>query len=182
MNIKGSQSEKNIRTALTGESFARNKYTFYALQARKEGHDDIAEMFETMATNETNHAKIWFNILNGGLGTTKNNIIDAANGENGEWMNMYPNFAKVAREEGFEELAQMFERIAEIEKDHEKRFLKALVSLNAQTRYEEKVDESVKDTNKIGYRCMFCGATYESRQDVCSVCEAIGSFEKCVIE
>jgi len=182
MNIKGTQSEKNIKAALTGESIARNKYTFYAIQAKKEGHPEIAEMFETMAKNESNHAKIWFSLLNNGLGTTKNNIMDSANGENGEWMNMYPDFAKVARQEGLEELAQMFEKVADIEKDHERRFLKALISLNSGSKYDEKVDDAVEETKKIGYRCMFCGATYDNRPDVCSVCEAIGSFEKCSIE
>lgn len=178
MKINGTKSEQNIKSALMGESIARNKYTFYAMQAKKEGHPEIAELFERMAGNESIHAKIWFHILNNGLGTTTKNLMDAAQGENGEWMTMYPNFAKIAREEGLEELAVMFDKVAEIEADHEKTFLQALANLskNSKVKEENNVQEQPK---KQGYRCMFCGAKYESRPDVCSTCEAIGSFEGC---
>lgn len=182
MNLKGTQSEKNIRAALTGESLARNKYTYYAIQARSEGNEEIAELFEKMAKNEMTHAKIWFTMLNDGLGTIEKNLQDAAAGENSEWKNMYPAFAATAREEGLEELASMFEKVAEIENDHERRFLKALIS------YKKKIqniytEESASQKEPIaGYRCMFCGATFEYRPDVCNVCGAIGSFEDCEID
>lgn len=183
MNFKGTQSENNIKKALAGESIARNKYTYYAMQARAEGHFDIADLFEKMAQNETTHAKIWFTMLNGGLGTTETNLQNAAIGENQEWMDMYPDFAKTAREEGLEELAQMFEKVAEIENDHERRFMKTLVNLKKQTLSQEKVTIEQKDTAVVqGYCCMFCGATFEDRPDVCPVCQAIGSFEACEIE
>ncbi|MGE4213286.1 MAG: rubrerythrin family protein [Anaerotignaceae bacterium] len=191
MNLKGTKSEKNIKAALTGESLARNRYTFYAMQAQKEGHTEIAEMYERMAKNESMHAKIWFSILNDGLGTTKENLMESAKGENGEWMTMYPEFAKTAREEGLEELAVMFEKVADIEKDHEKTFLKNLMAMMASEKSKEEVVEetvaTLKDdhhraVSKPGYRCMFCGAVYEDRPDVCNVCGAIGSFERCMIE
>lgn len=193
MNLKGTKSEKNIKAALTGESLARNKYTFYAMQAQKEGYTEIAEMYERMAKNESMHAKIWFSILNDGLGTTKENLMDSAKGENGEWMTMYPEFAKTAREEGLEELAIMFEKVAEIEKDHEKTFLKTLMAMMAGEKENLKdavAEESVempkenhhKPVSKAGHRCMFCGAVFEDRPDVCNVCGAIGSFERCMIE
>lgn len=193
MNLKGTKSEKNIKAALTGESLARNKYTFYAMQAKKEGYDEIAEMYERMAKNESMHAKIWFSILNDGLGTTKENLADSAKGENGEWMTMYPEFAKTAREEGLEELAVMFEKVAEIEKDHEKTFLKTLMTMMA-TEKSNVEEDAVEETQEMpkedhhkaakqhGYRCMFCGAVFEDRPDVCNVCGAIGSFERCIIE
>lgn len=191
MNLKGTKSEKNIIAALTGESLARNKYTFYAMQAQKEGYPEIAEMYERMAKNESIHAKIWFSMLNNGLGTTKGNLVESAKGENGEWMNMYPEFAKTAREEGLDELAEMFERVASIEQDHEKTFLKSLMSImvgeksNAKEE-EEKLTAAPQGKNKpvikSGYRCMFCGAVYEKRPDVCNVCGAIGSFDNCKIE
>lgn len=193
MNLKGTKSEKNIKAALTGESLARNKYTFYAMQAQKEGYSEIAEMYERMAKNESMHAKIWFSILNDGLGTTKENLADSAKGENGEWMTMYPEFAKTAREEGLEELAVMFEKVAEIEKDHEKTFLKSLMAMMTSEKsnlndgmVEEKAEmpkeNHHKPESKAGYRCMFCGAVFEDRPDVCNVCGAIGSFERYLIE
>lgn len=175
MNLKGTKSESNVKAALTGESLARNKYTFYAMQARTEGNEELAELFEKMAKNETSHAKIWFNILNNGLGNSLDNLKDAAEGENSEWTSMYPNFAKVAREEGLEELAVMFEKVAEIESDHERRFLKAFLDLKRKNN-NEKPDEK-KEKLEHGYYCMFCGAKFDKRPDVCPVCGAIGSFE-----
>ncbi|MGL4790194.1 MAG: rubrerythrin family protein, partial [Anaerotignaceae bacterium] len=137
-----------------------------------------AKLFETMAVNESYHAKIWFSLLNNGLGTTKENLTNSAQGENDEWADMYPEFAKTAREEGLEDIAIMFEKVAAIEKEHERRFLKALIALKSNAPIEEQV---TKTTKKIGYVCMFCGATFEDRPDVCSVCGAIGSFDKKVI-
>ncbi|MGO5053523.1 rubrerythrin family protein [Lachnospiraceae bacterium LCP25S3_G4] len=185
MNLKGTQTEKNMSSALMGESLARNNYTFYAMQAKKEGYPEVAELFERMAKNETTHAKIWFSMLNDGLGETKNNLIASAQGENGEWKNMYPNFAQTAREEGLPEVAEMFERVAAIEKDHEATFLKAVISMSTkdkpQETKKEQEPEIIVKTTKSGYRCQFCGATFEHRPDVCSVCKAIGSFETCTI-
>lgn len=183
MNLKGTQSEKNIKSALVGESLARNKYTYYAIQARTEGHTEIADLFEKMAKNEMTHAKIWFSLLHNGLGKTEANLTDSATGENDEWSDMYPQFAKTARAEGLEDLAQMFEKVAAIEKDHERTFLKALINLKKKTQPETTVQEKeVKTITVPGSRCMFCGAQFESRPDVCSVCGAIGSFESCEIE
>ena len=191
MNLKGTETEKNMRTALAGESMARNKYTYYAMQAKAEGQAEIAVFFEKMAGNEMIHAKIWFSMLNDGLGNTEKNLSDAAAGENDEWTDMYPGFAKTAREEGLDEIADMFEKVAEIEKDHERRFLQKLIGMkkkahsakegNAQATSQARETPSAK--RKVeGYRCMFCGATFEDRPDVCSVCKAIGSFESCTIE
>lgn len=182
-NLKGSKTEKNIMAAFEGESKARNRYTFYGEQARKEGQTDIANMFERMSKNETAHAKLWFKLLNDGLGNCEDNLKEAAAGENGEWTSMYPEFAKVAREEGFDEVARMFEQVAKIEKDHEYTFLKAFMAL----RSAEGATDSAKSSAPVQqeilqekpiYRCMFCGAVFDDRPDVCPVCQAIGSFER----
>ena len=117
--LKGSKTEKNLMTAFAGESQARNKYTYYASKARKDGYVQIANIFEETANNEKEHAKMWFKLLNGGIGSTAENLRDAAAGENYEWTDMYASFAKEAREEGFEEIARQFEGVAAIEKEHE---------------------------------------------------------------
>lgn len=185
MNLKGSVTERNLKSALTGESLARNKYTFYAMQAKAEGKPEIAELFEKMAMNESFHARAWFNFLNGDAKSSEENLLDAAKGENTEWRSMYPEFAKIAREEGFESYAQMFERVAEIEKDHERQFLSAVIELKSKGKLDANVAEAVeKEAEKKlvkadGYRCQFCGAVYDNRPDVCPVCQAIGSFENC---
>lgn len=188
MELKGTRTEKNIKAALAGESIARNKYTYYAAQARKEGHPEVADLFERMAGNESIHAKIWYTNLNGPIKESMENLRSAASGEFKEWSDMYPEFAQVAREEGFEHLAVLFERVAEIEKAHEKQFMEAMVQLSKQMRVasaqaqpvaEEEEEEQFQE--KQGYRCIFCGAVYEDRLDVCPVCEAIGSFEPCTI-
>ena len=180
MQLQGSQTEKNLKTALAGESLARNKYTFFAAKAKKEGHPEIAELFEKMAVNESTHAKLLYISLYGNIGDSLSNLKIAASGENDEWMTMYPDFAKIAREEGFPELASLFERIAEIEKDHEKRFLAAMLKL-MQKNKQETVAESQPVKTVAGHRCMFCGASFAQRPDVCSVCGAIDSFEPCEI-
>ena len=116
-NIKGTQTEKNLQTAFAGESQARNKYTYYASKARKDGFEQIADIFEETARNEKEHAKIWFKLLNGGnVGTTIENLEAAANGENYEWTQMYAQFALEAKEEGFTDIAALFELVAKIEK------------------------------------------------------------------
>ncbi len=184
MELKGTRTEQNIKAALAGESIARNKYTYYADQARKEGNPELAAMFERMAGNESIHAKIWYTALHGEVGSNMENLRSAAKGEFEEWSSMYPEFAKIAREEGFEKLAVTFERVAEIEKNHEKQFMEAMIELAKATK-NQKVQLAIEQEHEVqkkpGYRCAFCGAVYESRLDVCPVCEAIGSFEPCTI-
>lgn len=195
MDLKGTKSEQNVKDALAGESLARNKYTYYALQAKSEGHDDIAEFFEKMADNEREHAKIWFKMLHGGLGTTSANLEDAATGESYEWQTMYPQFAADARAEGLDMLAAMFEKIAAIENDHEKSFLEKFMEFKLRKNSEKPQsihqakpaftpqitpvhtasDRSSSEVKQ--YRCMFCGNLEAHRLDVCPVCEAIGAFE-----
>ncbi len=182
MELKGTQSEQNVKAALMGESLARNKYTFFAAVAKKEGHNEIAELFEKMALNESTHAKLLYTTLYGELSDSLSNLKDAASGENAEWTNMYPSFAKTAEEEGLTELAQLFQNIAKIEHDHERRFLEAMLHLMQKNRKTPEAPVKTEQKQKVnGYRCMFCGATYEQRPDVCSTCHAIGSFEPCEI-
>ena len=124
--LKGSRTEANLMTAFAGESQARNKYTFYASAARKEGFQQIADFFEETANNERAHAKIWFELLHGGMPATQENLQDGAAGEHYEWTEMYADFAKTAKEEGFDQIAFLFEQVAKIEKAHEERYLKLL--------------------------------------------------------
>ena len=130
MELKGSKTEKNLMEAFSGESQARNKYTYYASKAKKDGYVQIAKFFEDTANNEKEHAKIWFKLLVGGdIKGTKENLADAANGENYEWTDMYAKFAKEAKEEGFDEIARLFEKVGEIEKTHEERYRKLLENI-----------------------------------------------------
>ena len=123
--LKGTKTEANLQAAFAGESQARNKYTYYASKAKKDGYVQIADLFEETANNEKEHAKIWFKLLHGGdIPTTEENLLDAAEGENYEWTDMYAGFAKEAREEGFTEIAVLFEKVAAIEKMHEERYRK----------------------------------------------------------
>ena len=128
--LKGTKTEANLQTAFAGESQARNKYTYYASKAKKDGYVQIADLFEETANNEKEHAKIWFKLLHGGeVPTTEENLLDAAEGENYEWTDMYAGFAKEAREEGFTEIAVLFEKVAAIEKMHEERYRKLLANV-----------------------------------------------------
>ena len=129
MNIKGTKTEANLKTAFAGESQARNKYTYFASKAKKDGYVQIAAIFEETANNEKEHAKIWYKLLNDGIGSTVDNLKEAAGGENYEWTDMYATFAKEAREEGFEDIAKLFEGVAEIEKEHEERYKKLLANI-----------------------------------------------------
>ena len=149
MELKGSKTEENLLAAFAGESEARNKYTYYASKARKEGYVQIANIFEETAANEKEHAKIWFKLLKGGIGTTAENLADAAAGENYEWTDMYATFAKEAREEGFDEIATLFEGVAAIEKEHEERYKKLLENV-------EKGLVFSKDGDTI-WQCSNCG-------------------------
>ena len=150
MELKGSKTEQNLMAAFAGESQARNKYTYYASKARKEGYEQIAEIFEETANNEKEHAKMWFKELhNGTIPETLENLKDAAAGENYEYTDMYVDFAKTAREEGFERLAKLFESVAEIERHHEERYLKLV----------ENIEEGIvfsRDDERI-WQCRNCG-------------------------
>lgn len=176
MNIKNTKSEENINAAFAGESMARSKYLFFAQQAKAEGHDTECALFERMAQNELAHAKLWFSLLNPDKGTTADCLTKAAAGEHGEWADMYPSFAAQAREDGLEDLAIMFEKVAGIESLHERTFLQALVDLSAETG--KGVEVTVPENSAMAYRCMFCGMESENPLDVCPVCQAIGAFEK----
>ena len=122
MKLEGSKTQANLMTAFAGESQARNKYTYYASQAKKEGYEQIANIFTETANNEKEHAKIWFKLLHDGMPSTAENLKDAAAGENYEWTEMYAQFAKEAKEEGFDKIAFLFEAVAKIEKEHEERY------------------------------------------------------------
>ena len=124
--LKGTRTEANLQTAFAGESMARNKYTFFASKAKKDGYVQIAKIFEETAANEKEHAKIWFKLLNGGIDDTAANLKAAAEGENYEWTDMYATFAKEAREEGFDHIADLFEMVGAIEKEHEERYRRLL--------------------------------------------------------
>lgn len=189
MELKGTRTEQNLLAAFSGESMARNKYLFFAEKAKQEGHNEVAELFEKMAQNEGVHGKLLYQRLKG-VGSSAANLQEAVMGEYGEWSSMYPSFAKIAREEGFEGIGELFDQISQIERDHEHRFLAALAKLNgaapaAKTAAPAASASAAKTTKTVevaGYRCMFCGATYEERPNVCGVCEAIGSFEPTTIQ
>ena len=165
MELKGSKTEQNLMTAFAGESQARNKYSYYASQAKKDGYEQIAAIFEETANNEKEHAKLWFKELHGGkVPTTLDNLADAANGENYEWTEMYKEFAETAREEGFARLAYLFEEVAKIEKEHEERYLTLLKNIE-DNRVFEKSEEKI-------WICRNCGHVYVGTKalEVCPVC------------
>ena len=163
MELKGSKTEQNLWTAFAGESQARNKYTYFASKAKKEGFEQIAAIFEETAGNEKEHAKLWFKEL-GGIGTTAENLKAAAEGENYEWTDMYATMAKEAREEGFDRLAFLFEGVAKIEKEHEERYLALLKNL----------DEGMvfKRGEEYIWKCRNCGHIHVGKEapGVCPVC------------
>lgn len=162
--LKGSKTEQNLREAFAGESMARTQYTFFASKARKEGYEQIAELFEETANNEKEHAKMWFKLLSGGIGSTTENLKAAAQGEHYEWTDMYDKFAKEAREEGFDQIAALFEGVAAIEKEHEERYLKLLHNV------EEGIVFS-RDGDTI-WKCRNCGhiCIGPKAPEVCPVC------------
>ena len=163
--LKGTKTEKNLMEAFAGESQARNKYTYYASVAKKEGYEQIAAVFEETASNEKEHAKMWFKELHGGsVPGTIENLIDAAKGENGEWTEMYKRMAEEAREEGFIEIAEKFEGVAAIEKRHEERYNKLLENVKKNTVFK-KTEEKV-------WICRNCGHIYVGKEapKVCPVC------------
>ena len=163
MELKGSQTEKNLWAAFAGESQAYTKYGYYASRAKKDGFEQISALFAETSGNEKEHAKIWFKLV-AGIGTTAENLAAAADGEHEEWTSMYPGFAKVAEEEGFTKIARLFEAVAKIEKEHEERYRLLLANVK-----DEKV---FKKDEKIIWQCRNCGYVCESPQapQVCPVC------------
>lgn len=165
MELKGSKTEQNLMTAFAGESQARNKYTYFASKARKDGYEQIAAIFEETANNEKEHAKMWFKELNGGsISDTAANLLAAAEGENYEWTDMYQEFAKTAKEEGFDRLAYLFEGVAQIEKEHEERYRKLLENVEGDLVFS-------KDGDKI-WKCRNCGHIVIGKDapKVCPIC------------
>ena len=169
MELKGSRTEQNLMTAFAGESQARNKYTYFASVAKKEGYEQIAAIFEQTANNEKEHAKLWFKAL-GELGDTKANLKAAAAGENYEWTEMYAEFAKVAKEEGFNRLAYQFEAVAKIEAEHEKRYLALLENVT-----EGKV--FAREEAQV-WECRNCGHLVVAKKApaICPVCDHAQSY------
>ena len=165
MELKGSKTEQNLMAAFAGESQARNKYSYYASKAKKEGYEQIAALFEETANNEKEHAKLWFKELHGGaVPSTAENLLDAAEGENYEWTDMYAEFAKTAREEGFTRIALLFEGVAKIEKEHEERYRKLLENVNNEMVFS-------KDGEKV-WICRNCGHVHVGKEapKACPVC------------
>jgi rubrerythrin len=177
MQVKGSKTERNILTAFAGESQARNRYTYFASQAKKDGFEQMAHIFEETANQEKEHAKRLFKLLEGGeveiqaafpagvIGTTAENLKEAAGGENYEWTEMYPGFAKVADKEGFGEIANVFRSIAVAEKQHERRYLGLLANIEGGTVF--------KKSEKVVWRCRNCGYLHEGKEapEVCPACD-----------
>ena len=163
MNLKGTKTEQNLMTAFAGESQARNKYTYFASTAKKEGYEQISALFAKTAENEKEHAKMWFKLL-GGLGNTAQNLAEAAAGENYEWTDMYATFAKEADEEGFHDIAEKFRAVAEIEKAHEERYRKLLANVEMQKVFEK--------SEITMWECRNCGHLVMGKKapDVCPVC------------
>lgn len=171
MELKGSRTEANLMAAFAGESQARNKYTYYASKAKKDGFEQIAEIFLETANNEKEHAKMWFKELHGGeIPSTSENLLDAANGENFEWTDMYKEFAETAREEGFDRIANLFEGVAEIEKHHEERYRALLSNVDNELVFS-------KDGDKI-WQCRNCGhiCIGKNAPEVCPVCNHPQSY------
>ncbi len=165
MELKGSKTEVNLKTAFAGESEARNKYTYYASKAKKDGYVQIAALFEETAANEKEHAKIWFKLLHDGdIPDTVSNLVDAAAGEHYEWTDMYAKFAEEAREEGFQNIAFLFEKVAAIEKEHEERYLKLLENVKNGIVFS-------RDEDMI-WQCSNCGHVVIGKKapEVCPVC------------
>ena len=169
--LKGTQTEKNLQAAFAGESQARNKYTYYASKARKDGFEQIAAIFEETAAHEKEHAKLWFKELHGGdIPTTAENLKDAADGENYEWTDMYDNFAKVAKEEGFDRIAGLFKMVGAIEKRHEERYRKLLDNVTKELVFSKEGDTI--------WECRNCGHIVVGKKapGVCPVCKHPQSF------
>ena len=163
-NLKGTKTEANLMAAFAGESQATNKYRYYASKAKKDGFVQIANIFEETANNEKEHAKIWFKLLHDGIGSTMDNLKDAAEGENYEWTDMYATFAKEAREEGFDDIADLFDGVAAIEKEHEERYRKLLKNIEDEVVFSKDGD--------VIWHCSNCGHIVIGKKapEVCPVC------------
>ena len=168
-DLKGTKTEKNLWEAFAGESQARNKYTYFAKVAKKEGYEQIAAIFQETAENEKEHAELHFKKLNG-IGNTIENLKEAVGGEHYEWTDMYPRMAKEAKEEGFDEIAAMFEGIAEVEAKHEERYKKLLKNIDARTVF--------KKDGKVYWKCRNCGYIHEGTEapQVCPVCRHLRAY------
>ena len=164
-NLKGTKTEANLWAAFAGESQARNKYTYYASKAKKEGYVQIAQLFEETANNEKEHAKIWFKLLHDGMPDTKTNLLDAAEGENYEWTDMYAKMAEDAKAEGFDHIAELFEMVGKIEKEHEERYRKLLANIEGGLVFS-------RDGEMI-WECSNCGHIVVGKKapEVCPVCD-----------
>ena len=170
-NLKGTKTEENLKTAFAGESQARNKYTYFASKAKKDGYVQIAKIFEETAENEKEHAKMWYKLLNGGsISSTVENLKAAADGENFEWTDMYDTFAKEAREEGFDDIAKLFEGVAAIEKEHEERYKKLLANIEGDLVFSKDGD--------VVWQCINCGHICVGKKapDKCPVCDHPQSY------
>ena len=169
-NLKGTKTEANLQAAFAGESQARNKYTYYAAAAKKEGLNQIAALFEETANNEKEHAKIWFKLLHDGMPKTAENLLDAAEGENYEWTDMYKRFADDAEAEGFAELAATFRAVAKIEAAHEKRYRALLNNVEMKAVFEK--------SGETMWECRNCGHLVMGKKapDICPVCKYARSF------
>ncbi|MBR6083419.1 MAG: rubrerythrin family protein [Salinivirgaceae bacterium] len=171
MNLKGTKTEANLQAAFAGESQARNKYTYYASKAKKDGYVQIANIFEETAANEKEHAKIWFKLLHdGAVPSTIDNLKDAADGENYEWTDMYAKFAADARAEGFDKIATLFEEVGKIEREHEERYRKLLANIEGGLVFS-------KDNDTI-WQCSNCGHIVVGKKapEVCPVCDHPQSY------
>jgi len=171
--LKGTQTEANLMAAFAGESQARNKYTYYASKAKKDGYVQIASIFEETANNEKEHAKIWFKLLHdGSVPSTEENLLDAAEGENYEWTDMYAGFAVTAREEGFDNIADLFEKVGEIEKAHEERYRQLLANVKGGLVFSKEED--------MIWECSNCGHIVVGKKapEVCPVCQHPQSYFK----
>lgn len=174
-DLKGSRTEQNLKAAFAGESEARNKYSYWGSQAKKEGYEQIAALFLETAENEKEHAKMWFKFLKG-IGTTEENLKEAAKGENYEYTTMYKEFEQVAREEGFNEIADYFREVGEVEEAHEKRYLKLLQNLQNGEVFKKK--ETVK------WKCRNCGYIHEGTEapEECPACAHPQSYYELLVE
>lgn len=171
MDLKDSKTWANLQAAFAGESMARTKYTFYASQAKKDGYNQISEIFLETAENEKEHAKMWYKLL-GGISDTKKNLCEAAKGERAEWSEMYKEFAEVARAEGFGEIAELFDGVASVEKHHDERYTKLLENIEKGIVFERD--------GVVVWKCMNCGYLHTAKQapEVCPVCAHPRSYFK----
>jgi rubrerythrin len=172
----GTQTEKNLEAAFAGESQARNKYTYFASRAKKDGYEQMAAIFLKTAENEKEHAKMWYKELHDGIGTTAENLLDAANGENFEWTDMYARMAKEAREEGFDEIAEKFELVGAIEKHHEERYRKLLKNIEDEVVFSREDD--------VIWQCSNCGHIVIGKKapEVCPTCDHPQSYFQIKVE